>query len=472
MPRHYCSISAYLDENYPQLSDILRQHCLSSIVGPKKDAMKTFLIPTDASIKALTNSKTGLSGSISEAEYEKLVNTILAHVLTEYIPSLSDFSKKPVRNMLYRHLSFGPNKGGKVEGEGITIEEVKDFHPANRKGSPRKLAVYRIVKGELTDTSGSEVKESTGSNDGGCGCGGNRDMYDGSDENTRRMIRDQVENKVRDYIQGKSKSNVSPYDACIAGLYKRVCQENSNLSDNAKTSLTCSISTSTISTFYALLAIGDDQLINIWQGCCLMKDQKSTLNNLANSVKSEDNKQHMAAVSKYFKELDNTPKNELVNKILQCYQSYYGGEGQNELCSGMTWQDKLRLDRWKFHTAGINCNAFKSIAEFNNFKMIYADPLINRATPDLLDSAFVNSLSNSSKLEIEIIAFTKCPQFFLGCYLNPNFVSKNSRLFCNISGDCTDISKPFMAVGSDDYTDGAYTPFVGAYETAIANGLI
>lgn len=427
MPHHSCSITHYLAMHHPKLEEILRSHCLSGILGPGGGlkTIKTFIIPSSTTLKKLYNDKTGINGNISEEQYTKYVNTILAHVLLEYVPKLEDFPKKRYKNTILRSLGFTRINATKIECEkGIFIGDVKDFIPAKRNGKDRQIAIYEVTAGEIDDTTG-ESHLSKGSDEyddeinGGCPCvSGSGDDVIFSD-----MHKD-IKMQVDSYFMNK---NGNPYKKCVAGLITLF--NNGKFSDNDKRILEmCLAGSSYMSIYYALLRFLPNNVLDEWRNVV-------NENNSSNKILDELNKLDKSAVKSHVNDISKMNISNITSydQVKSKYVDYYS-KNANLLPSSITIDDKLLLDVWIFYTMGTDLTDFTK-DEFNRFDTVYITGLLNKRL--ILKQEYIKD-------------FLQCPQSFLGIPLYPDFIKNNSKVISDSPDTKYVASTPSTINGSDE----------------------
>lgn len=133
----FCNILQYIKLTEPSLAVILDDLCLGSALKPRGGRGITFLMPTKSSIQTLEK----LASSENVEEYDKAINLLKAHILTDDFKAAADFSddSKAVVNKLGNMVDVDV-KGGKVTlaGSALTAEPKFKTSPSN------KLAVWRI----------------------------------------------------------------------------------------------------------------------------------------------------------------------------------------------------------------------------------------------------------------------------------------------------------------------------------------
>lgn len=127
-----CNILDYVERKKPEVFKAISELCLKGAFKPRRDTGVTFIMPTDATIKAITP---GIY-SDKEDEYEKAWSTMQAHILNDCYESVAEFKDSDVSNRLNKKVEFGSVAGTKAvlkNGTELTLDTSFKMIPG-RKG--------------------------------------------------------------------------------------------------------------------------------------------------------------------------------------------------------------------------------------------------------------------------------------------------------------------------------------------------
>jgi len=127
-----CNILDYVERKKPEVFKAISELCLKGAFKPRRDTGVTFIMPTDATIKAITP---GIY-SDKEDEYEKAWSTMQAHILNDCYESVAEFKDSDVSNRLNKKVEFSSVAGTKAvlkNGTELTLDASFKMIPG-RKG--------------------------------------------------------------------------------------------------------------------------------------------------------------------------------------------------------------------------------------------------------------------------------------------------------------------------------------------------